>query len=85
MMNKSITILKYKGLHPHQTFIESIPLMKRESRADRPCPTPRMMNFSFGECFDETMMRTHNTISQYVIMPIHQIIVFSFIIKSVEI
>lgn len=85
MMNKSITILKSKGLHPHQTFIESILLMKRESRADRPCPTPQMMDFSFGECFDETMMRTHGAIPQYVIMPIHQIIVFSFIIKSVEI
>ena len=85
MMNKSITILKSKGLHPHQTFIKSISLMKRESRADRPCQTPRMMNFSFGEYFDETMMRVHNAIPQCVIMPIHQIIVFSFIIKSVEI
>lgn len=84
-MNKYINTLKYKDLHSHQTFIKSISLMKRESRADRPCPTPRMMNFSFGECFDETMMRTHNTIPQYVIMPIHQIIVFSFIIKPVEI
>lgn len=85
MMNKSITILKYKGLHPHQTFIESILLMKRESRAGKPCPTPRMMNFSFGEYFDEIMMRTHNAIPQYVILLIHQIIVFSFIIKSIEI
>ena len=57
MMNKSITILKYRGLHSHQTFIKSISLMKRENKVDRPCPTPQMMTFSFGKYFDERMMR----------------------------
>ena len=53
MMNKDITILKRNGLHSHQTFIKSISLMKRENKADRPCQTSQMMNFSFREQFDE--------------------------------
>lgn len=59
MMNKDITTLIYKGLYSHQTFIKNILLMKRGNRSGRPCTIKQMMIFSFGKCFDETMMRTY--------------------------
>ena len=59
MMNKYITILKYKGLYSHQTLIKNNLLMKREKGSGRPCTIKQMMIFSFGKCFDETMMRTY--------------------------
>lgn len=82
MMNKHITILKHTGLYSHQMFIKSIPMMKRERGTDRPCLTMQMMNFSFGEYFDERMMKVYYVVIQRSDMRIHQIIVFSFITKS---
>ena len=34
-------------------FIKSIPKMKSRNETDKLCPSPLMMNFSFGEYFDE--------------------------------
>jgi len=82
MMNKHITILKHTGLHSHQIFIKSILMMKRERRSGRPRLTTQMMNFSFGEHFDERMMSTHHLAIQRIDMRIHRIIIFSFITKS---
>ncbi len=58
-------MLQYRGLHSHQTFINTISLMKRESEADRQTmPTPQMMNFSFGKYFDERMMSVYHSAIQ---------------------
>ncbi|KOO68658.1 hypothetical protein ACU52_06550 [Xylanibacter rarus] len=59
MMNKYITTLIDKGLYSHQTLIKNNLLMKREKGSGRPCTIRQMMIFSFGKCFDETMMRTY--------------------------
>lgn len=83
MMNKHITILKHTGLHPHQMFIKSIPKMKRRNGTDTLCPPPSMMNFSFGEYFDEWMMNMYYAAIQQNDIRIHQIIVFTFITKSI--
>ena len=48
MMNKCIKILEYRLLLSHQPFIKDILLMKRERNHQYP--------FSFGECFDESVM-----------------------------
>ncbi len=64
MINMSITILKYIGLHSHQILINSISLMKRESEVERAYPTPQMMNFSFREQFDEILMRVYIGVTQ---------------------
>lgn len=48
MMNKYIKVLEYRLLLFHQSFIKDILLMKRERNHQYP--------FSFGECFDESMM-----------------------------
>lgn len=74
-------MLAYSNLHFHQTFIKNIPLMKRESNADTLHPTRPMMNFSFGEYFDEKMMRYYRIVYQRLNISIHQFIVFSFIIN----
>ena len=80
-MNKYITVLICKGLLSHQTLIENNLLMKRENRSVRPCTTTQMVIFSFGKCFDETMMRMYNAAIQQFGMHIHQFIGFSIIIK----
>ena len=82
MMKKYITILKHTGLHSHQMFIKSILMMKREIRSGRPRLTMQMMNFSFGEYFDERMMNVYYAVIQRNGVRVHQIIVFSFITKS---
>ncbi|HAC12566.1 MAG TPA: hypothetical protein DCE67_02720 [Barnesiella intestinihominis] len=64
MMNKHITILKYKGLYSHQTLIKNNLLMKRENKSSMPYPIRQMMIFSFGKCFDETMMRMYKVAIQ---------------------
>ena len=64
MMKKYITILGHTELHSHQMFIKSIPMMKRERRSGRPCTTTQMMNFSFGEYFDERMMNVYYAVIQ---------------------
>ena len=77
MMNKSIKILEYRLLLSHQPFTKDILLMKRERNDQYP--------FSFGECFDESMMRGYHVDIQQEYSPIHQIIALSTIIKSVGI
>lgn len=64
MMNKNITALKHTGLHPHQISIKSIPKMKMRNGTGKPCPSPSMMNFSFGEYFDESMMNMYHIVIQ---------------------
>ena len=76
-MNKYIKILEYRLLLSHQPFIKDILLMKRERNHQYP--------FSFGECFDESMMRGYHVDIQQEYHPIHQIIALSAIIKSVGI
>lgn len=48
-MNKYIKILEYRLLRSHQPSIKDILLMKRERN--------HQYAFSFGECFDEGVMR----------------------------
>lgn len=64
MMNKHITTLKHKGLHPHQMFIKGIPKMNKEDGTGKPYPSPSMMNFFFGEYLDEMMMNMYYTVIQ---------------------
>ena len=64
-------------LFSYQLFIKDILLMKRERNHQYP--------FSFGECFDENMMRGYRADIQQEYYPIHQIIALSTIIKSVGI
>ena len=82
MMKKYITILKHTCLHSHQMFIKSILMMKRERGSGIPRLTTQMMNFSFGEYFEERMMSTHHLAIQRIDMRIRRIIIFSFITKS---
>ena len=77
MMNKYIKSLECSLLFSHQLFIKDILLMKRERNHQYP--------FSFGECFDESVMRGHRVDIQQEYYPIHQIIALSTIIKSVGI
>lgn len=76
-MNKYIKSLECSLLFSHQLFIKDILLMKRERNHQYP--------FSFGECFDESVMRGHRVDIQQEYYPIHQIIALSTIIKSVGI
>ncbi len=76
-MNKYIKVLEYRLLLSHQPFTKDILLMKRERNHQYP--------FSFGECFDESMMRGYHVDIQQEYHPIHQIIALSAIIKSVGI
>lgn len=77
MMNKYIKVLEYRLLLSHQPFTKDILLMKRERNHQYP--------FSFGECFDESMMRGYHVDIQQEYHPIHQIIALSTIIKSIGI
>ncbi len=77
MMNKYIKALEYSLLFSHQLFIKDILLMKRERNHQYP--------FSFGECFDESVMRVYRVDIQQEYYSIHQIIALSTIIKSVGI
>lgn len=49
MMNKYIKVLEYRLIRSHQPSIKDILLMKRERN--------HRHAFSFGECFDESVMR----------------------------
>lgn len=74
MMNKNINRLNNSNIYAHQIIIKDVVLMKRESK-DR-------CHFSFGEHFDEMMMRCYFIDIQTVHYHIHQIIVISPITKS---
>ena len=65
------------NLHTHQTLNKRIWLMKRESRCNA------THHFSFGEPFDETMMKGYFNGNQIIRLSNHQFIGFSPLIKSV--
>ena len=65
-----------KNLHTHQTLNKSIWLMKRE------CVHSPTHHFSFGERFDETLMKGYCNVYQYVRLSNHQFIGFSPLINS---
>ena len=75
MMNSNIDMLNIKAIYAHQLFNKDILLMKRESK-DR-------HHFSFGEYYDEILLNGYPIEIQSHMLPIHQIIVFSLITKSV--
>ena len=76
MMKAYINIKNNSGLHPHQTLNRRIWLMKRESGHS---PTH---HFSFGERFDEALMKSYSIISQCIRPSNHQFIGISALIKS---
>ena len=76
-MKVSINIKNNSNLHTHQTLNKRIWLMKRRSKHS---PTH---HFSFGERFDETMMKYYFACYQHIMLPNHQFIGFSPLNKSV--
>ena len=77
-MKVYINIKNDSGLHPHQTLNKSIRLMKRESGHNS------THHFSFGEPFDETLMKGYSICYQHIRLFNHQFIGFSSLIKSAE-
>ena len=75
-MKAYINIMNNSGLHIHQTLSKKIWLMKRESRHSL------THHFSFGERFDETMMKEYCNVYQCVRLSNHQFIGFSPLNKS---
>ena len=75
-MKAYINIKEYSYLHLHQPFNKRIWLMKRE----RTYRTPH--HFSFGERFDEMLMKGYYNGNQYIILSNHQFIGFPFLNKS---
>ena len=75
-MKSYINIKNNSNLHPHQTLNKRIGLMKRESGRS---PTH---HFSFGERFDETLMKEYCNVYQCVRLSNHQFIGFSLLNKS---
>lgn len=76
-MKAYINIKNDSDLHSHQTLNKRIWLMKREGKPNA------IHHFSFGERFDEKMLRVHPFGGQRVMSSIHQFIGFSPLIKSV--
>ena len=76
-MKTYINIKNNSNLHSHQTLNKSIWLMKRESGRSP------IHHFSFGERFDETMMKCYFACYQHIMLPNHQFIGFSPLNKSV--
>ena len=76
MMKVYVNIKNNSDLHAHQTLNKSIWLMKRESG----CSLTH--HFSFGERFDETLMKGYCISCQYIRLSNHQFIGFSPLIKS---
>ena len=75
-MKTYINIKNNSNLHTHQTLNKRIWLMKRESGRSP------IHHFSFGERFDETLMRYYSISYQYIRLSNHQFIGFSPLIKS---
>ena len=75
-MKAYINIKNNSDLHAHQTLNKSIWLMKRESGYSL------THHFSFGERFDETLMKGYCISCQYIRLSNHQFIGFSPLIKS---
>lgn len=76
MMKSYINIKNNSNLHTHQTLNKRIWLMKRESGRSP------IHHFSFDERFDETMMKCYFACYQHIMLPNHQFIGFSPLIKS---
>ena len=76
MMKVYINIKRNSNLRLHQPFNKRIGLMKRE-RTHR-----TLHHFSFGERFDETLMKGYCISCQYIRLSNHQFIGFSPLIKS---
>ena len=76
MMKAYINIKNDSNLHSHQTLNKRIGLMKRESGRS---PTH---HFSFGERFDETLMKGYCISCLYIRLSNHQFIGISALIKS---
>lgn len=76
MMKKYINIKNNNNLYTHQTLNKRNGLMKRESGRS---PTH---HFSFGERFDETLMKGYCNVCQCIRLSNHQFIGFSPLIKS---
>ena len=76
MMKTYINIKNDSYLHAHQTLNKWIWLMKRERQHNT------IHHFSFGERFDEKMLRVHPSGGQCVMLSIHHFIRFSPLIKS---
>ena len=75
-MKAYINVKNNSGLHTHQTLNKRIGLMKRENRRS---PTHHC---SFGERFDETLMKDYFISYQYIRLSNHQFIGFSPFNKS---
>ena len=75
-MKAYINIKNSSNLHTHQTLNKSIWLMKRESGRSP------IHHFSFGEWFDETLMKGYSFSRQYIRLSNHQFIGISPLIKS---
>ena len=75
-MKAYINIKNNSNLHTHQTLNKSIWLMKRESGRSP------IHHFSFGERFDETLMKLYFISYQCIILFNHQFIGFSPLNKS---
>ena len=75
-MKVYINIKNNSGLHIHRALNKRKWLMKRESGHS---PTH---HFSFGERFDETLMKGYSISCQYIRLSNHQFIGFSPLINS---
>ena len=75
-MKAYINIKNNSNLHTHQTLNKRIGLMKRESGYSL------THHFSFGERFDETLMKVYCNVCQCVRLSNHQFIGVSPLIKS---
>ena len=75
-MKAYINIKNDSDLHSHQTLNKRKWLMKRESGRSP------IHHFSFGERFDETLMKCYSNGNQSVMLSNHQFIGFSPLIKS---
>ena len=75
-MKAYINIKNDSDLHSHQTLNKRIGLMKRERQHNA------AHRFSFGERFDETLMKDYFISCQYIRLSNHQFIGFSPLIKS---
>ena len=75
-MKAYINIKNDSDLHSHQTLNKRIGLMKRERQHNA------AHRFSFGERFDETLMKCYCISCQHIILPNHQFIEFSPLNKS---
>lgn len=76
MMKVYINIKNNSNLHPHQTLNKRNWLMKRERQHNA------IHHFSFGEPFDETLMKGYSISFQYIRLSNHQFIGISALIKS---